>query len=77
MQNFHKIVNIFWTVCITLANFGAVLNSLKLSKKGLIIINYVLHKTAGTEYVLSADDTVFYINKISRYINNNLRTFLG
>ena len=34
-----------------MANFGAVLHNLKLSKKGshnMIITNYFLHKTAGT-----------------------------
>ena len=32
-----------------LENFGAVLHNLKLSKRGRIIINYVLHKIAGTD----------------------------
>ena len=32
-----------------LENFGAVLHNLKLSKRGRIIINYVLHKIAETD----------------------------
>ena len=46
MQNLF----IFSVVCIILENFGADLHNLKLSKKGRIIVIYVLHKTAGTAH---------------------------